>query len=281
MLPPTVTDGPACCLREAETSQNGADGARGAAERSGLGGSLASMFMHRAARARGCAATLGLLTVPHDAVVAVTPRASVAQPVRGAVHVLKVRDPLAAGGRREVIVWRPDGADTATVPVVYFLHGLPGADTDWRKDGAVQRLVGAFRAGARPFVAAFPDGNVPGGFAAAAIGLRHPRLYGQFAALAGYFHIDDPDRVFGSRAAAHDPSHLVSVARRFRILLLDGDHDTQPVVRGETQRYARLLRAHHVGVVARITRGGHSMPWAVAQLPAVARFLSSGWGRAA
>jgi S-formylglutathione hydrolase FrmB len=255
------------------------------------------------------------------------PRARTAVPTAGKVSLLSVHDALARHRTRQVIVWRPDGDDRRTVPVVYFLHGLPGTGSDWKRNGAIARLQDAFRVGAAPFVAVFPDGNVPGGFdsewaddargradletfvtqpliravegterrdnehraiagfsmggfAAAAIGLRHPKLYGQVAALAGYFHIDDPDHVFGSHAGAHDPSRLLQSARQVRLLLMDGDHDTEPVVRGETQRYARLLRAHRIPVVARITRGAHTVAWAVAQLPAMARFLSAGWGHA-
>ena len=207
---------------------------------------------------------------------------------------------------------------------MYFLHGLPGTASDWTRHGAVPALDTAMVAGARPFVAVFPDGatgnnldtewgddaqgrvdletfvtgpliraveggNIRdrahraiagfsmGGFAATSIALRHPNLYGQAASLAGYFHIDDPAHIFAD-PSRHDPSLLLSEARRVRLLLVDGSDDHQPVVEGETQRFSALLRLHHIAVEERLTPGGHTVPWAVAQLPMVAQFFGEGWG---
>jgi S-formylglutathione hydrolase FrmB len=68
-----------------------------------------------------------------------------------------------------------------------------------------------------------------GGFAAASIALRHPDRYGQVVSLAGYFHLDDPDHVFGNDAssqAAHDPTALLRIAGRLRWYL--GRRPTTP-----------------------------------------------------
>jgi S-formylglutathione hydrolase FrmB len=252
------------------------------------------------------------------------PAPQTATTVRAGLSTLYVADPLAPGGRREVLVWRPNHLDTAGLPVVYFLHGLPGHATDWTQEGVVPVLETVVRSTGRPFVAAFPDGSTPGsldtewgddvrgrvdleqfvtgpvidavegpnirdrehraivgfsmgGFAAAAIALRHPDLYGQVASLAGYFHIDDPAHIFGN-PSKHDPSQLLSAAPKTRFFLDDGTSDHLPVVRGETQRFTRLLRAHHMDVEERLTPGGHSVAWAVAQLGMVARFFDKGWG---
>lgn len=246
--------------------------------------------------------------------------------VPAGLSTLHVVDPLAAGGKRSVIVWRPSNVDTTALPVVYFLHGYPGSATNWTQEGVVPALTAAMRAGVRPFVAAFPDGSTPdnldtewgddrdgrvdlerfvtgpvihavegpdirdrehraivgfsmGGFAAAALALRHPMLYGQAAALAGYFHIDDPAHIFDN-PAEHDPSRLLSSTPRMRFFLDDGTSDRLTVVHGETQRFTRLLRAHNFDVEERLTPGGHSVAWAVAQLAMVARFFDRGWGRA-
>src|SRR5207245_2907553 len=47
-----------------------------------------------------------------------------------------------------------------------------------------------------------------GGYGAMNIGLHQPTLYGQIVSVSGYFHIDDPDKVFaGNRKleAANSP----------------------------------------------------------------------------
>ena len=86
----------------------------------------------------------------------------------------------------------------------------------------------------------------------------------------------DPAGIF-SHPGQHDPSKLLSAARRIRFFLDDGTSDHLPVVQGETQRFTRLLRAHHDVVEERRTPGAHSVAWAVSQLQMVARFLDAGW----
>jgi S-formylglutathione hydrolase FrmB len=55
-------------------------------------------------------------------------------------------------------------ADSADLPVVYYLHGLPGSETNLADEtNLVSRLDAAFTSGRlAPFVVAAPDGTVPG-----------------------------------------------------------------------------------------------------------------------
>lgn len=82
------------------------------------------------------------------------------RPVAGRVQVLSVQAADAPSGRRKVWVYRPGVPDAATVPVVYFLHGLPGSYRDVQSIGGkalLDRLV--LSGSVRPFVLAVPDGN--------------------------------------------------------------------------------------------------------------------------
>lgn len=246
----------------------------------------------------------------------------------GRVQQLVVPASDAPGGARRVLVYRPPVPDSATLPVVYFLHGLPGSAEDLLDVGAARVLDRLFASGrVEPFVLVFPDGTTRGGvdsewtdsadgkvrletfvtkavvdavegthrrdrmhralagfsmggYGAVTIALRHPDLYGQVASLAGYFHIDDPDHMFGGDPkdqAAHDPGEQVTGIRAFRLLLLDGDQDDDAVTAGETARFSALLRDRGVAVTSAITPGGHTPSWAVDQLPALASFLTEGW----
>jgi S-formylglutathione hydrolase FrmB len=59
---------------------------------------------------------------------------------------------------REVWVYRPDVPDSRTLPVVYFLHGLPGTACDLFVHGAAAVLDRMFASGIPPFVVAAPTG---------------------------------------------------------------------------------------------------------------------------
>jgi S-formylglutathione hydrolase FrmB len=174
--------------------------------------------------------------------------------------------------------------------------GNPAAqqDTEWADstDGrtALERFVtqGVITAvegtAVRPAGMRAIAGFSMGGFGAAAIALRHPTLYSQVGALAGYFHLDDPDRVFGTTAAmqaAHDPTALVAGAGGLRWYLAEAEQDDLTLTAHDAERYAMLLRSTGASVRLSNAAGGHSPSWAVAQLPSLARFLSAGWGRPA
>jgi len=122
-----------------------------------------------------------------------------------------------------------------------------------------------------------------GGFAAASIALRHPDRYGQVVSLAGYFHLDDPDHVFGNDAstqAAHDPTALLPVASHFRWYLGEAANDSDELTAHDSERYAALLQGSKAPITLAVTPGGHTGSWVNQQLPAVAGFLSAGWAAA-
>jgi S-formylglutathione hydrolase FrmB len=123
-----------------------------------------------------------------------------------------------------------------------------------------------------------------GGYGAMNIGLRHPGLYGQIAAVAGYFHPDDPDRMGGGRAgwaAANSPDRLLHKAHRTRLLVIDdaGEHD--PLITGEAIRFTGLARASGLHPTLAVAPGGHDWPMVASQVPAMARFFDAGWPRRA
>lgn len=78
--------------------------------------------------------------------------------LRGTVSVLQIRGP---SDRRPhpVWVWRPPGPDSATIPVLYFLHGYPGSASDPFTAGLARTLNGLLQQGYPPFVFAGVDGN--------------------------------------------------------------------------------------------------------------------------
>jgi enterochelin esterase-like enzyme len=78
--------------------------------------------------------------------------------LRGAVSVLQIRGP---SDRRPhpVWVWRPPGPDSATIPVLYFLHGYPGSASDPFTADLARTLNGLLQQGYPPFVFASVDGN--------------------------------------------------------------------------------------------------------------------------
>ena len=59
---------------------------------------------------------------------------------------------------RHVFVWTPDVPNKNKLPIVYLLHGWPGSPNGMMS-GAINALNDAFTAGAKPFMAVFPDGN--------------------------------------------------------------------------------------------------------------------------
>ena len=66
----------------------------------------------------------------------------------------------APGGQRKVWIYRPGVPDNGSLPVVYFLHGLPGSYLDIASIGGKAMLDHLITTGAvKPFVLAVPDGN--------------------------------------------------------------------------------------------------------------------------
>ena len=77
----------------------------------------------------------------------------------GTVSVLALAAPGEATADRSVYVYRPAVPDSADLPVVYFLHGVPGGPDDVFAAGLASYLNTAFLNGMAPFVVASPDGN--------------------------------------------------------------------------------------------------------------------------
>ncbi len=78
--------------------------------------------------------------------------------LQGTVSVLQIRGP-SDGPYHPVWVWRPPGEDSATIPVLYFLHGYPGTAWDPFASGLAQTLNKLLQDGYPPFVFASVDGN--------------------------------------------------------------------------------------------------------------------------
>lgn len=76
----------------------------------------------------------------------------------GTVTVLNVRGPSDAQPH-PVWVWRPPGPDSASIPVLYLLHGYPGQARDAFDSGLAGLLDKRLRDGYQPFVVACPDGK--------------------------------------------------------------------------------------------------------------------------
>ncbi len=77
----------------------------------------------------------------------------------GRVSVLHVPSADTDVPIRDVWVYRPAVADSRTVPVVYFLHGVPGSASDLFGQGGAAVLDRMFETGTPPFVLAAPTGT--------------------------------------------------------------------------------------------------------------------------
>jgi S-formylglutathione hydrolase FrmB len=251
-------------------------------------------------------------------------------PGPGRTSVLAVRSADATGGRRLVWVYRPGVADTPALPVVYFLHGLPGSYRDLPDLGVARMLDDAFRTRRwPPFVVAAPDGNSPmaadtewadsadgrlhlrtfvtgalisavegqhrrarrdraiigfsmGGYGAVNDALHRPDLFGAFAAIAGYFRPDDESAVFDGNPTIvtdNSPDRNVKRAVGMRALLAVGADDSTPVVAGQAQQFAGLLRTAGVTPQLDVISGGHDGSYLRAELPRAFAFLAQPWRR--
>ena len=59
---------------------------------------------------------------------------------------------------RHVFVWTPDVPNKNKLPIVYLLHGWPGYPSGLMS-ATINSLDSAFKNGAKPFIAVFPNGN--------------------------------------------------------------------------------------------------------------------------
>lgn len=229
-----------------------------------------------------------------------------------------------------VYVWRPDVPETRTLPVLYFLHGVPSdPESVVTHEGLAGQVAAYVAHGGTPFVLAVPDGNgshhddtewadaadgsdriedrlldevIPavegaqrrdaahraiagfsmGGYGSMNLALRHPSVFGAVASISGYFHVDDPSHMFGDRPdliAANRPDRDLTAARRLRIFLAAAAQETDPVVRGEPQRFKGLLDAAGIPAVLDVRPGGHDWDYVRSVLPDAFAFLAGGWHR--
>ncbi|NUP46917.1 MAG: hypothetical protein HOW97_06315 [Catenulispora sp.] len=121
-----------------------------------------------------------------------------------------------------------------------------------------------------------------GGYGAANLALRHPDLFGQFASLAGYFHVDDPAGMFGSDSrlqAANTPDDMVKQAAGKRVLLLEDQDETDSLIDGQAAEFAQRLHdcACDVDLNWHLEPGGHSYDFVTQAFPKVIGFLDQGF----
>ena len=201
-------------------------------------------------------------------------------------------DPAALAGGSLLHILDADLCRTGEPFVVAIPDGRAGKlDTEWGDDArgrfaletfvtqqAVTLVEGALRR--VPALRAI-GGFSMGGYGAAALALRHPDEYRQVAAFGGYYRIDDPDRVFGNRPAAHAPDQLLGAAGGQRYFLVEGREEHTPLqvgsIRGEADRMATLLRSRTVSVAVAHPPGGHGNDAWYPQLGAMVNFLDAGF----
>jgi S-formylglutathione hydrolase FrmB len=265
------------------------------------------------------------LTVHHGS--AETRTADTPSPARPGLSRITVTDP-ADHKTYGVYVWRPDVPETRTLPVLYFLHGVPSDPESLVQDEDLPGQVAAYVAhGGTPFVLAVPDGNgsrhddtewanaadgsdriedrlldevIPavegahrrdaahraiggfsmGGYGSMNLALRHPSVFGAVASISGYFHVDDPSHMFGDRpdvVAANSPDRDLAAAHRLRIFLAAAAEETDPVVKGEPQRFKELLDEAGVPAELVVRPGGHDWDYVRSVLPDAFAFLARVW----
>jgi enterochelin esterase-like enzyme len=124
-----------------------------------------------------------------------------------------------------------------------------------------------------------------GGYGAAALALRHPDKYQQVAVFSGYFHVDDPDGVFGQSPDQHAPDQLLNASAGQRYFLVEGTEEDTPLlqgsIRGEAERFAALLRGRAAAVTVTHPTGGHDDPTWFLEFGDMVDFLDVGWANAA
>ena len=247
----------------------------------------------------------------------------------GSLRELRLRSPDSSHTLRTVYAYRPGGVrDSAKLPVLYLLHGLPGSPADiWTKFDGKALLDAEFARGAAPYEVVTLDGRggkhsdtewadsadgadkvesfvlnvaIPavesahrrdachraiagfsmGGYGAMNLAQRHPDVFGQVASVDGYFHLDDPDEVFGNDTSlqkANSPDQQAPRFKGLRVFLLEAGQENLTLVKGEASRMAKLLIAEKIPVQLAYAPGTHNGEYAIAQEPEVSAFLQAGW----
>lgn len=119
-----------------------------------------------------------------------------------------------------------------------------------------------------------------GGYGATNLALRHPDLFGQLVSVAGYYHVNDPDGIFGGNPTlieGNSPDQNLDRAQNLRIMLLDCEGEDLPLVQGEAARFHQLLEGVGVHSTLAYAPGSHDLSYALSQWPAEVTFLEAGW----
>jgi S-formylglutathione hydrolase FrmB len=178
---------------------------------------------------------------------------------------------------RDFVVAIPDGRAADT-------------DTEWGDDAngafaieqfvtstAIELVEGQYR---RPAALRAIGGFSMGGYGAAVLALRHADEYRQVACFGGYYRSDDPDHVFDNDTD-HAPDQLLAAGTGQRYFLVEGRDEDTPLmvgsIRGEADRFARLLRSAGITVTVAYPAGGHSSQAWYPELAEMASFLDVGW----
>jgi S-formylglutathione hydrolase FrmB len=183
---------------------------------------------------------------------------------------------IAAGGTPFVFA-APDG-NSGVRPDTEWADSADGADP--LESGLLDAVRPAVE-GSHPRAASVRAlaGVSMGGYGALNIGLHHPELFGSLVSMSGYFHVDDPDGVFGDDPAWKDhnsPDRHVAAARRIRILLAEATSE-DGLVEGEADRMAALLRAAGAEVRTAVLAGNHGFGALTAHPDVLLDFLAAGW----
>jgi S-formylglutathione hydrolase FrmB len=195
-----------------------------------------------------------------------------------AKSVCAYMDARIAAGAPPFVVAAPDG------------NGAVHSDTEWAdsKDGE-DRLESFVTEAVIPAVEGMHPrdrdhraiaGFSMGGYGATNLALRHPDLFGQLISVAGYYHVSDPDGIFGGDSTlieANSPDQNLGHARNLRIMLLDCEGEDLPLVQGEAARFHELLKRAGVPSTLAYAPGYHDLSYAESQWPTEVTFLEAGW----
>lgn len=178
----------------------------------------------------------------------------------------EVAAPTGGGNAHYDTEWA-DAADGGDLIETYlFKQVIPAVEGATPRDASERAIVGFSM----------------GGYGAANLALRHPDKFGQFASLAGYFHVDDPSGMFGKDSAtqaANTPDGMVKQAADKRVLLLEDAEESDPLISGEAQEFAGRLKACDCGVDInwRVMPGSHDYDFLLSSFPTVIGFLDRGF----
>lgn len=178
----------------------------------------------------------------------------------------EVAAPTGGGNAHSDTEWA-DAADGADMVETYLMKQVIPAVEGATPRPAAQRAIVGFSMG---------------GYGAANIALRHPDQFSQFVTFAGYFHVDDPSGMFNNDSAleaANTPDSMVKQAANKRVLLLEDQDESDPLISGEAQEFADRLKACDCGVDInwKILPGAHDFDFLTSTFPTAIKFLDNGF----